>query len=158
MSRLRPGPGLLVILLCVLTSVSTARAEIDLAVSNAWIREAPPGATVLAGYLKITNRGTTHATITGVSADDFSSVEVHRTVMEDGMARMLPVETIEIPAFGRLVLEPGGLHLMLIEPKRPLSEGDTVVLEMQPIDGPCITITVPVIRQTGSESHHHHHH
>ncbi len=148
MSHLRSRTGLLVALLCVLIPVLPARAEMDLVVSDAWIREAPPGTTVLAGYLKITNRGVAHATVSGVSADDFSSVEIHRTVMENGVARMLSARQLEIPAGESFVLEPGGYHLMLFNPVRPLVAGDTVELLLQIRDGACLAVNAPVARMT----------
>jgi copper(I)-binding protein len=118
----------------------------DLVISDAWIREAPPGSAVLAGYLKITNRGTTQATVTGVSADDFSSVEIHRTVMENGMARMLSARQLDIPAGESFVLEPGGYHLMLFNPVRPLVAGDTVELLLEIRNGACLAVNAPVAR------------
>ena len=143
---MRSRTGLLVALLCVLTPVLPVRADMDLVVSDAWIREAPPGSTVLAGYLKITNRGTTQATVTGVSADDFSSVEIHRTIMENGVARMLSARQLEIPAGESFVLEPGGYHLMLFNPVRPLVAGDTVELLLQISNGACLAVNAPVAR------------
>ena len=145
---MRSRTGLLVALLCVLMSVLPVRAEADLVVSDAWIREAPPGTTVLAGYLKITNRGTSHATVTGVSADDFGSIEIHRTVMENGVARMLSARQLEIPAGESFVLEPGGYHLMLFDPVRPLVAGDSVELLLQIRNGACLAVNAPVARMT----------
>ena len=66
-------------------------------VSDAWIREAPPGSTVLAGYLTIHNHGSMPVTISGVSGEDFSSIEIHRIVTEDGMSRMQRAGALEIP-------------------------------------------------------------
>ncbi|NNJ94746.1 MAG: copper chaperone PCu(A)C [Halobacteria archaeon] len=148
MSHPRFRTGLLAALLGVLLPVLPASAEMDLVVSDAWVREAPPGATVLAGYLKITNRGTAHATVSGVSAADFSSVEIHRTVMENGMARMLSAEQLEIPAGESFVLEPGGYHLMLFNPARPLAAGDSVELLLHVRDGACLAVDAPVARMT----------
>jgi copper(I)-binding protein len=137
---------LLVALLCVLMPVLPVRAETELVVTDAWIREAPPGTTVLAGYLKITNRGTSHATVSGVSADDFGSIEIHRTVMENGVARMLSARQLEIPAGESFILEPGGYHLMLFDPARPLVAGDTVELLLQIRNGACLAVNAPVAR------------
>jgi copper(I)-binding protein len=44
------------------------------------------------------------------------------------MMKMSPVKSITIPAYGKVALEPGGLHLMLFEFKKPLEDGDIVTL------------------------------
>jgi copper(I)-binding protein len=126
-------------------------------VTDAWVREAPPASRVLAAYMHITNLTETDLTITGITSPDFDSAELHRTLVEDGMARMLPVPRLTIPASDSIQLEPGGLHLMLSEPLRPLVEGDSVTLILHRSDGICITLPVPVQRGAG-EVHMHHHH
>ena len=71
---------------------------------------------------------------------------------------MLPVEKLQLPVDGSIVLEPGGLHLMLIEPQRSLRDGDTVVLVIHADNGESITIDAPVVRKTDTAGHVHHHH
>lgn len=137
----------LCVLLLALAAVSPANAETDLRISNAWIREAPPGSHVLAGYLSIENAGTAAVTISGISGDDFSSIEIHRTVIEDGMARMLSIGQLDIPAGDSFVLEPGGYHLMLFNPGRALTTGDSVELLLHVKNGPCLPVNAPVLRK-----------
>jgi copper(I)-binding protein len=147
--------------LVLLLFLSSASAGDLLDITGSWIREAPPTSSVLAAYMTLRNRSDTAVNIISISSPDFAQVEMHRTVVEGGMARMLPVAVIEVPVTGELVLEPGGLHLMLIEPKHPLTEGDFVKLYMELGNGPCITLTVPVIHpgaaDTDQQEHHHHH-
>jgi copper(I)-binding protein len=147
-------------LLFALLYALIANADSTLEVTDPWIREAPPGAEVLAAYMVITNRDVNTATITTLSSPDFERIEVHRTLVEDGVARMVPVESLEIAAQGRVVLEPGGMHLMLYSPKRPLREGDSVALDLQQPDSACVRITVPVVKRdaTGGDDDHQHHH
>jgi copper(I)-binding protein len=128
-----------------------------LAVQNPWIREAPPTATVLAAYMIIDNQGDESAEITAITSADFGHTELHQTLVEDGIARMKPLEKLTIPASGSVSLEPGGMHLMLFDPRRALHAGDTVVLEIQPRDGNRLKFAVPVIRNSGGEDPHHHH-
>ena len=137
----------LFVLLLALAAVSPTNAETDLRISNAWIREAPPGSHVLAGYLTIENAGTAAVTISGISGDDFSSIEIHRTIIEDGMARMLSIGQLDIPAGDSFVLEPGGYHLMLFNPERTLTTGDNVELLLHVSDGPCLPVNAPVLRK-----------
>ncbi len=121
-------------------------AGTELRISNAWIREAPPGTGVLAGYLSIENEGKAAVTISGISSDDFSAIEIHRTVIENGVARMLSIGQIDIPAGDSFVLEPGGYHLMLFKPARTLASGDRVELLLHVSNGPCLAVTAPVLR------------
>jgi copper(I)-binding protein len=139
----------------LLVLVSTAAAE-PLEVGSPWIREAPPGARVLAGYMRFFNRGATPVTLVNVTSPDFESAEIHRTVIEDGVARMLPVARLEIPANGRIDLEPGGRHLMLYNPSRPLRAGDTTTLTIHLADGSDVRLSVPVVPRDGVQNHPHH--
>jgi len=143
--------------LSALTPAFLSAAGTPLEVRDAWIREAPPTAGVLAAYMVISNAGTAPAAVSTFTSPDFGHVELHRTVMEGGVASMIPVDKLEIPAGASITLEPGGSHLMLIDPRRPLREGDTVTLIFQDGDGHASTFAVPVIRETGEAAHHHHH-
>lgn len=131
-------------------------ADATFTVVEPWIREAPPTARVMAGYLVLSNAGDTPVTVTSISSPDFEAAEIHRTVVKEGVARMLPVTQLDIPANSQLKLEPGGLHLMLFEPQRPLLEGATVTLIIHRSNGSKITATAPVIRKTGVDHSHHH--
>ena len=148
------------ILLALLYSLITA-ADTALEVTDPWIREAPPGANVLAAYMVIANQGVQAATITAIASPDFERIEMHRTLVEDGVARMVPVESLQIAAAGRVELEPGGMHLMLYSPRRPLREGDSVALEIQQSGAASIRVHVPVVKMNAGDDdgdHHHHHH
>jgi hypothetical protein len=107
--------------------------------------------------MQITNLTGTDFTITGASSPDFDTAELHRTVVEDGVARMLPVPELTIPAGGSVLLEPGGLHLMLFDPVQPLQQGDSVTLVLHRDDDICLTLSAPVLRRTGEEDNHQHH-
>lgn len=143
--------------LLLLIGPSLVTADATLAVSEPWIREAPPTTRVMAGYLTMVNTGDTPVTVTSISSPDFEDAEIHRTVVEDGIARMLPVSQLEIPANSPIKFEPGGLHLMLFNPQRPLPKGETVTLIIHRSNGSKVTATAPVIRKTGEDHSHHHH-
>ena len=53
-------------------------------------------------------------------------METHVTLKEGDVFRMREVKGYDIPARGSFELKPGGAHLMLVDPKRPLKEGDKV--------------------------------
>ena len=143
--------------LLLLLGASATTADATLEISEAWVREAPPTAMMMAGYLTINNAGDAAVTIISISSPDFDSAEIHRTVIEEDIARMLPVKQLEIPANSQIKLEPGGLHLMLFDPKRPLPEGEAVTLIIHLGDSNSVSTTSPVIRKTGEDHSHHHH-
>lgn len=103
-------------------------ADEILSVSNAWIPEAPPVAKVMAGYLRVKNNSDNEIILQSISAKDFERVEMHKTITQDGVARMIKQTSIKIPAKGNVSFQRGGLHLMLMGPKRKLKRGDTVNL------------------------------
>jgi len=141
--------------LIVLAGSALAAPTMD--VTDGWVREAPPTSRVLAAYMQITNLTDHDLTVTDITSPDFEAADLHRTVLEDGVARMLPVPELTIPAGDSITLEPGGLHLMLFDPVRPMQQGDSVTLVLHRSDDICITLSVPVKRGTAAEHVHHQH-
>jgi periplasmic copper chaperone A len=144
-------------LLLLLATTATVHAQ-ALTVDQGWIRSGPPGATVLAGYARLSNPGTTELRIVEARSSSFASVEFHETLDEDGVAKMRAVEALVIPAGGSLTLEPGGLHLMLIKPTRRLMLGDSVVLDMITDEGDALPAAFTMRSMPAGEHDHHDHH
>jgi copper(I)-binding protein len=93
----------------------------------------------------------------GARSDAAATVELHTHINDDGVMRMRQVEDIAIPAGGETVLQPGGLHLMLIGLHQPLQPGDSLTLELEFDDGSTRSLTVPVRKiEMGQMGHHHH--
>jgi periplasmic copper chaperone A len=115
---------------------SAARAEDvkagDLVISQAWSRATPNGAKVGTGYLTIENKGTAADKLIGVTGDVSARIEVHEMSMNNGVMKMRPVDgglTIEP---GKTVkLAPNGYHLMIMDLKSPLKQGDKLPLTLQ---------------------------
>ena len=137
---------LVLIIVATLTGLAPAHGEATTAlrVQDVWIRAAPPGVSVLAGYMTLVNDSDHDAVVTGASSPSFRMIEMHRSVSEGGMARMVEQDTLTVPARGRLVLEPDGLHLMLMMPSGPLRPGDAVELSLQLADGHSVSVTARV--------------
>lgn len=135
--------------LALLLSTAAAANAADLQVNQPWVREAPPGASVQAAYMQLHNGGQTALKVIAISSPDFARVEMHRTEMKDGMARMLPVKSLDLAPGETLSLAPGGYHLMLFEPHRALRAGDRVQLQLQLEDGGSVAVEAPVRRATG---------
>ena len=120
--------------------------NVPIVVESAWVREGPPVATTLAGYMILTNRSQTPVSVKAARSDDFDRVEFHRSVLVDGVARMEREGRITVPARGRVVFEPGGRHVMLIGPARSLASGDAIELTLVLEDDSEIDIAVPIRR------------
>lgn len=99
-------------------------------VEQAWVRAAPPGATMLAGYARVRNGCERPLVITGAKSPDFVMVMVHETRIEGGVSRMRKTARSPLPAKGELLLAPGGRHLMLMHPRRALPAGTVLRIEL----------------------------
>ncbi|MDJ0847974.1 MAG: copper chaperone PCu(A)C [Myxococcota bacterium] len=141
--------------LCLVVPWSGAARAGELEVRGAWVRLPPPGASA-AGYLELHNRGAAPLRVVGVSSPAAERVEMHRTVVENDVARMRPVKEIEVPAGGKVVLEPGGLHLMLIGPQG-LREGGELALTLTLEGGATLAATAEVKRHRAGHGHAPHH-
>src|SRR5215213_5235146 len=99
----------------------------SLVIETPWSRATPGGAKIGAGYMRIVNRGTEPDRLVGGSMAVAGGFALHETTNVDGVARMRPVEGGLVIASGATVdLSPGGVHVMLVDLKRPLMQGDTV--------------------------------
>lgn len=110
--------------------LATSASACELEVSNPWIRQAPPTASALAGYMVLSNTGTRDCVLTDVQAQGFARAMFHRTVHEGDVAHMKHQEQVIVPAGERLVFEPNGFHVMLMNPEVPLKAGDHVVVTL----------------------------
>ncbi len=134
----------------------SAQAE-ELVITESWVREGPPTAAVLAGYMRIHNPGDKDIVIHGAESPQFALVEIHRTEVVEGVARMVLQDQLVVPAGESIVLEPGGLHLMLIQPDKPLRQGDNIRIGLH-LDNDCAAFTTQVRRSPAADGDHSDHH
>jgi copper(I)-binding protein len=99
----------------------------DLTVTSPWTRATPGGAKIAGGYLKITNNGTASDRFVGAKSDATDHVELHEMSMSDGVMKMRPLPNgLEIKPGETVELKPGGYHLMFMDLKQPLKQGDAL--------------------------------
>ena len=115
-------------------------------VKDGWIRLLPGGMPMQAGFGRIENRCAMPATLVSASSAAYASVELHESRVVDGVNRMRAVPELRIAPEGAAVLQPGGLHLMLMRPLRPLAEGDVARLRLVLADGRRVFAEFPVRR------------
>jgi copper(I)-binding protein len=102
----------------------------ELTVTNAWSRSTPPVAKVGVVYFTLRNDTKKSDRLLKLSTPVAAKVEVHRTEVLDGIARMREVAVLHVDAGQTLEFQPGGLHVMLTGLKRPLVAGTTFDMEM----------------------------
>lgn len=97
----------------------------SLHINHPWSRETPKGAAVGAGYLVIENRGSTVDRFLSVSSEIAGRAEIHEMAVVDGVMRMRPLpKGVEIAPGMSAKFEPGGLHVMFLDLKKPLVKGE----------------------------------
>lgn len=129
------------------------RPAVDIQVSEAWVRAAPPGAIMLAGYMTLHNEGGQPLRLVSVESDAFGMVEAHRTLVEDGVSRMRPAGDIAIPAHQSIRFAPSGLHLMLMQPTRTVKSGDVLHFRLHFSDGRTREVAFQVRTEPPSGQH-----
>lgn len=111
-----------------LTACGAAGGSSSITVSQVRIPE-PAGPTG-AAYLTIANDGDADDRLVAVETDVAASTEIHESRLSNGVMSMERIDAVEVPAGDQAVLEPGGLHVMLIDVDQDLTAGDTVELTL----------------------------
>ena len=115
--------------------IGNAFAAGTLVVERAWIRAAPPGAMMLAGYATLRNDSDSPITLTGAGSADFADVSLHQSIEENGVERMRPLGEVTIAPGASIEFAPGGKHFMLMRPQRELKAGDRVEIHISTKSG-----------------------
>jgi periplasmic copper chaperone A len=137
----------------------------DVRVDSGWIRHAPPTASSWAGYVQIHNDGTDAVRFERLSSPQFGSVELHETVLDNGVMKMRGRDSLEIAPGESVALKPSGLHLMLSKPSERPTLGDRIAVTLHS-DNACDLDLVLDVRDTAPDgsapaaddhAHHQHH-
>jgi periplasmic copper chaperone A len=106
----------------------------SLHIDHPWSRETPKGAGVGAGYVVIENRGSAADRFIAFSTEIAGRAEMHEMAVVDGVMRMRPLpKGVEVAPGMSVRFEPGGLHLMFLDLRKPLVKGERfkVTLEFE---------------------------
>lgn len=131
----------------------------NLQIGHPWSRATPKGATLAAGYLKITNNGSTPDRLVGGSADFANRFEIHEMAMEGSVMKMRSLPNgIEIKPGETVELKPGGYHLMFPALKAPLEQGKKVkgTLRFEKAGSVDVEYAVEAIGASPKGAHHGH--
>jgi copper(I)-binding protein len=137
---------------------ATIRAG-SLVIEAPWSRATPTGAKVAGGYVRITNSGTEPDRLLRASVDVAGRGELHEMSMQGGVMRMRELEAgLEIKPGQTVELKPGGFHLMFMDLKAGLKEGDAVpgTLVFEKAGTVPVTFRVGGLGAQGAPEHAHH--
>ncbi len=144
------------LLACLLPATGVHAAAADhVRASHGWLRVLP-GSLPAGGYVILQNDGDEPAELSGASSSAYARVMLHQSSMQGGMSRMTMVDALSIPAHGKVMLAPGGYHLMLMQPVTPVTPGQQVRVLLKFSDGsslPTDFIARPATALDDGETH-----
>ena len=112
--------------LSLLTSACDAGGG-ELQVNAGWARPGLAGGN--GGVFFVINNPVGADMLLSASSDVANTVEMHKSVMQDGNMQMVQQMNVPVP-IGETTFEPGDLHVMLIGLKNDLKPGDTFTLTL----------------------------
>jgi copper(I)-binding protein len=168
--------GYIAILCTLAACTATAATGPKIHVENAWARPAiPMGSMTLPGttpsasamdgmsavsttemsgsgtgsaaYFVIVNDGSEADTLVGVTTAAAGQASLHETQINNDIAKMVPIPSLDIPAHGKVEFKPRSYHVMLEGLKQNLEEGETLQLTLLFKKSGSITVDVPVWQQ-----------
>lgn len=137
--------SLLVASLMFSASVLAGAAD-NVSVQDPYVRLAPPNAPATGAFMVIKNNGDKDVKVVKAENPVSKVTELHTHINDGGVMRMRPVPSIEVKAKGEAVLKPGGLHVMMIDIKAPMKEGDVVPITLSFDDGSTKQVDAKVVR------------
>ena len=113
-------------------------------IEDAYTRATVPGQQVAGGFMKIENKGSGTDQLVSASSPVASEVQLHEMAMEGNVMKMRQVKDIAVPAGGAVELKPGGLHLMFMNIKAPLTAGESVPVKLKFAKAGEVEVKMPV--------------
>ena len=130
----------------------------DIAVEDPFARASAGPAKVGAAFMIVKNSGAAVDALIAAESPVAARAELHTHIKDGDVMRMRQVPSIDVPAGGTVSLQPGGLHIMLIDLKQPLRQGETFPLTLTFAKAGRLAVDVPVKSpaEMGSMPEHQH--
>ncbi|MBP2311844.1 copper chaperone PCu(A)C [Azospirillum soli] len=125
-------------------TAGTALADGTVAVTEPWARAGTPAARSGAAFMTIKNGGTEADRLVGAETPVAEKAELHTHLMDNGVMKMREVDAIELPPGESVALRPGGLHVMLMGLKQPLTQGGRFPVTLTFAKAGAVTVEVPI--------------
>ncbi|NJO39025.1 MAG: copper chaperone PCu(A)C [Rhizobiales bacterium] len=124
-------------------------------IHDGWARASLGSNPNSAAYMTLENHGDTVDRLIRVSSPAAETAGLHTHIMDGGIARMRPVEAIEVAPGEPTVLQPGGLHVMLMGLSGKLEEGGAMPITLTFENAGEVTLELPIRSATGGMKHGH---
>ena len=125
---------------------SAHAADSAISINDPYVRLVPPGIKTTGGFMMIHNTGNSDRQLIKAESPVASIVELHTHINENGVMKMREVASIAVKARSQTELKPGNYHIMLIDLKESLKEGDSVLITLKFDDGSTYDVQAPVRR------------
>jgi len=130
----------------------------SLSVDQVWSRAMPPTAPTGAVYFTLQNPGDQTDRLVAVHTPRAKKAELHTHVHEGELMRMKQIDSVEVPANGKVEFKPGGSHVMLFELSEPLVAGEQFPLTLKFEHAGEVTVNVKIQDQAPESAGHEHMH
>jgi len=147
-----------IFLISVVLAHNVYAAVDDIVISKPWARASIADKNMSAAYMNIKNNSSESDVLYKAISEVAGKIELHKVVINDnGVAQMVEMNKIVIPAMQEVILKPKGLHIMLFEIKKPLRDGEEIKMELYFEKAGKISVTMPIksIAHTADEHHKH---
>ena len=103
-------------ILCIIAFIfiTNAANALDVIIESPTVRLMPPSTNMTAGYFIISNNSNKDIVLVEVNSSKFKTIEMHNTVKENDVMKMVKQNSITIPANSKLEFKPMSYHLMLM--------------------------------------------
>lgn len=144
----------------LLLTVMLSHAAYGLSVEQAYVRGLPPTQKNTAAFFVLENDGETALTLRAGSSSAAERLEIHSHRQHNGMSAMRREDSVTLLAGERLAFAPGGYHLMLINLRAPLRDGEQLSFTLLDSQGEEYRVQASVrsvLKEAPSNGHHHGH-
>ncbi len=135
--------------LAQISATAVCAADYDVGaihISQPWARATPKGASTAGAYMTVTNNGKTPDRVNCVSSDASAECQIHSMTMDNGVMVMRPVEGgLEIKPGETVTLKPGGFHMMLLNLKHPLEQGNSMKATLKFDNAGTVQVDYPIM-------------
>ena len=121
---LHRNAALAALALALLAGLAAAAAHAQVTVADAWVRGTVTGQKATGAFMQIQSASDT--ALVAAASPVAGVVEIHEMKMDGGVMKMSAIRSLAVPAGKTTELKPGSYHVMLMELKQPLKEGETV--------------------------------
>jgi len=123
------GLRMILIAVCAAAAAASVPALAQVEVKSAWVRGTVAAQKTTGAYMEL--KSANDGRLVGVESPVAGIAEVHEMRMDKNVMRMRAVPALDLPAGKTVELRPGGYHVMLIDLKKPLKQGDSVPLRLK---------------------------